>query len=316
MPVLHKEAVMILSKYLDPRNDVAFKKIFGTEKNKDILMHFLNNILDSFNEVPITKIELLSTTLLPKINKKKLSIVDVLCKDKTGVIYIIEMQVLETKGFEKRVLHYSSKVYSDQAKKGDEYQVLKKVVFITIANYIIFPDSNDTHYKSEHAIYNKKTREQSLKDLCYIFIELPKFDKTKEKLSSIEEKWCYFFKHASETTEEDLQSIIGNDKMMEKAYAALNQHYWSKEELMSYERAKQARMDHKAILQYKLDEGEAKGLKKGIEQGIEKGKVELAKKLLQNGVGMDFLIQSADLSKKQVEELKKYILEEKDVVNF
>jgi predicted transposase/invertase (TIGR01784 family) len=81
----HEEAFMVLEKYLDPKNDVAFKKVFGSEKNKDILIYFLNNILGSFKEDSITKIELLSTTLLPKINKKKLSIVDILCKDETGV---------------------------------------------------------------------------------------------------------------------------------------------------------------------------------------------------------------------------------------
>jgi predicted transposase/invertase (TIGR01784 family) len=170
--------------------------------------------------------------------------------------------------------------------------------------------------KSEHAIYNKKTGEHDLEDMRFIFIELPKFHKTKKELSSIEVKWCYFFKYAQETTKEDLQSIIGNDKMMNKAYTALNQHYWSKEELMRYERAKRARMDHKAILQYKLDEGEAKGLKKGIEKGIVEGKVEVAKRLLQEGFGIDVIMRSTDLSKEHLEELKKDILEEKDVINF
>jgi predicted transposase/invertase (TIGR01784 family) len=114
--------------------------------------------------------------------------------------------------------------------------------------------------------------------------------------------------------------VIGKDHIINKAYTALNQYYWTKKELMSYDKIKRVRMDHQAILQYKLNEGEAKGLKKGIEQGkIEgkmEGKMELAKRLLQNGIGMDLLIQSADLSKEQIEELNKYIFNENTAVNF
>jgi predicted transposase/invertase (TIGR01784 family) len=291
---------MALSKYLDPKNDIAFKKIFGSEKNKDILLHFLNNILGSFKDSPIVDIDFLSTILAPRIDKKKLSIVDILCKDETGASYIIEMQVSENHGFEKRAQYYTSKVYSDQAMIGEEYQDLKKIIFIAIADYIIFSEPEDIHYKSEHAILNQRTKKQSLKDLCFVFIELPKFHKTTEELFSIEEKWCYFFKHAHEATTEDLKKAIGKDHIINKAYMALNQHYWTKEELMSYDREKRARMDHQAMLQYKFDEG----------------KMELAKRLLQNGIGMDLLIQSADLSKEQIEELKKYIFNENTAVNF
>ncbi|MGL5263837.1 MAG: Rpn family recombination-promoting nuclease/putative transposase, partial [Candidatus Rhabdochlamydia sp.] len=206
-----------------------------------------------------------------KIDKKKLSIVDILCKDEKGASYIIEMQVSENRGFEKRVQYYTSKVYSDQAMVGEKYHNLKRVIFIAISDYIIFSEPEDADYKSEHAILNQKTKKQSLKDLCFVFIELPKFHKTKEELSSIEEKWCYFFKHAHETIIEDLEKETGKDHIINKAYTALNQYYWTKKELMSYDKKKRARMDHKAILQYKLDEGEAKGLKKGIQQGLEQG---------------------------------------------
>ncbi len=311
---------MALSKYLDPKNDIAFKKIFGSEKNKDILLHFLNNILGSFKDSPIVDIDFSSTTLTPKIDKKKLSIVDILCKDEKGAFYIIEMQVSANHGFEKRAQYYTAKVYSDQAMVGEEYQNLKRVIFIAISDYVIFSEPENVDYKSEHAILNQKTKEQNLKDLCFVFIELPKFHKTKEELSSVEEKWCYFFKHAHETTTEDLEKVIGKDHIINKAYTVLNQHYWTKKELMSYDKIKRARRDHLAILQYKLNEEEAKGLKKGLEQGkIEgklEGKMELAKRLLQNGIGMDLLVQSADLSKEQIEELKKYIFNENTAVNF
>jgi len=88
---------MALSKFLDPKNDVAFRRIFGTEKNKDILIHFLNDILSFTGKNAIQDIEFLSTIQDPEIAAKKQSIVDVLCRDSTGVQWIIEMQVAKTK---------------------------------------------------------------------------------------------------------------------------------------------------------------------------------------------------------------------------
>ncbi|HEV3270269.1 MAG TPA: PD-(D/E)XK nuclease family transposase, partial [Candidatus Rhabdochlamydia sp.] len=82
---------MAFSRYLDPKNDIAFKKIFGSEKNKDILIHFLNDILSSFKKNHIVDVEFLPTILNPETAKQKLSIVDALCKDENGAKYIIEM---------------------------------------------------------------------------------------------------------------------------------------------------------------------------------------------------------------------------------
>ncbi|MGL5264239.1 MAG: Rpn family recombination-promoting nuclease/putative transposase, partial [Candidatus Rhabdochlamydia sp.] len=233
---------MALSRFLDPKNDIAFKKIFGTEKNKDILIHFLNDILCSFKKSNIIDVEFLPTILNPEVAIQKQSIVDVLCKDKNGSKYIIEMQVSATKGFEKRAQYYAAKVYGNQAKIGEEYHDLKEIIFLAIADYIIFP--NKLHYKSDHIILDKITYEHDLKDFFFTFIELPKFNKNKEELSSIEEKWCYFFKHAHETTETDLLRIIGSDNIIHKAYTVLNQFYWTENELMAYEEMKRARMDH------------------------------------------------------------------------
>jgi len=87
----------------------------------------------------------------------------------------------------------------------------------------LFP--NKAHYKSDHVILDKVTYEHDLKDFYFNFIELPKFHKSKEELSSIEEKWCYFFKHTHETTEAELQKIIGDDNIIHRVYTALDQFH-------------------------------------------------------------------------------------------
>ena len=93
---------MTISKFLDPKNDIAFKKIFGSEKNKDILIHFINDILELKGKDQIESVEFLSPIQDPEIASKKQSIVDVLCKDEDDCQYIIEMQVASTSGFEER----------------------------------------------------------------------------------------------------------------------------------------------------------------------------------------------------------------------
>ncbi|WP_333024147.1 Rpn family recombination-promoting nuclease/putative transposase, partial [Wolbachia endosymbiont of Pentidionis agamae] len=133
----------------------------------------LNDILEFSEENKIMDVEFLATIQDPDIASKKQSIVDVLCKDQNGVQIIVEMQVARTKGFEKRAQYYAAKAYSQQASKGDDYHNLKEVIFIAIADFILFPDK--TAYKSDHITLDKITYEHDLKDFSFTFIELPKF---------------------------------------------------------------------------------------------------------------------------------------------
>ncbi|KJV73246.1 putative permease [Orientia tsutsugamushi str. TA763] len=253
---------MHLSRFLDPKNDVAFKKIFGSEKNKDILIHFLNDILLFEGNREITEVEFLGTILDADIASKKESIVDVLCKDKNGAQYIIEMQVDPTQGFEKRAQYYAAKAYGRQPNRGKEgkYSDLKEVIFIAIADYKLFPNKED--YISRHVILDKKTYEHDLKDFSFTFIELPKFKKDRvEELSDITEKWCYFFKHAKETTLDGYNKIIGEDLIIKRAYEALDQFNWSEDELITYEQELKRIWDNKAVEDYKLERAKAEGIK-------------------------------------------------------
>ncbi|WP_375316112.1 Rpn family recombination-promoting nuclease/putative transposase [Wolbachia endosymbiont (group A) of Colletes cunicularius] len=298
---------MALSKFLDPKNDVAFRRIFGTEKNKGILIHFLNDILGLTGKNEIKDIEFLSTIQDPDIAAKKQSIVDVLCRDENGVQVIVEMQVAKTKGFEKRAQYYAAKAYSRQADKGDQYHNLKEIIFIAIADCVLFP--NKSEYKSKHTIRDEGTNEHDLKDFYFIFIELPKFPKTKEdQLSSIVEKWIYFFKYADETSEEELEKIIGSDLIIKKAYEELNRFNWSEKEFIAYEQEIKRILDEQAVLAQKLDDATQKGRLEGIQIGHEKGrkaeKIEVAKNSLKAGVSIDVIAEITGLSIDEIERLR------------
>ncbi|WP_338405937.1 Rpn family recombination-promoting nuclease/putative transposase [Wolbachia endosymbiont (group A) of Longitarsus flavicornis] len=180
---------MAFSKFLDPKLDLTFKKIFGTERNQNILIHFLNDILGCTEVNTIQEIEFISTIMNPEIASDKQSIVDVLCKDSHGNRYIAEMQLARDKGFEKRAQYYAAKAYSRQSIR---YANLQKIFFIAISNCNLLPEEVD--YISTHNIRDIKTNGHYLKDFQFVFIELPKFAKNKvEQLESIVERWCFFF---------------------------------------------------------------------------------------------------------------------------
>src|ERR1700730_14720342 len=119
----------MLSKFLDPKNDVAFRKIFGTEKNKDILINFLNDVVKFEKGARIKDVSFLKTIQDPEIKANKTSIVDILCKDSKGNRYIVEMQVAQEKGFVKRAQYYASKAYISQMNVKGKYHTLKAVIF-------------------------------------------------------------------------------------------------------------------------------------------------------------------------------------------
>ena len=269
--------VSVTHKLLDPKNDVACKRLFGTVKNKDILIHFLNDMLVFNGKPTITNVEFIPTLQDPELIFKKTSIVDVMCTDKRQNKYIVEMQVAKSSGFEKRAQYYAAKAYSAQANVGSIYKDLKEVVFLAIADYVMFPKKKAI--KSDHVILDKETYEQDLQDFSFTFLELPKFKKAKEAIDHLTddvEKWCYFFRYADDITPDVLKQLTDKDHVIEKAYDELNRFYWTEDELMAYEEVEKRERDYVAVLDQKFDDGMEKGIEKGIERGIEKG-VEIGK---------------------------------------
>ncbi|MDR0773523.1 MAG: Rpn family recombination-promoting nuclease/putative transposase [Wolbachia pipientis] len=289
---------MALSKFLDPRNDLCFKKIFGTEKNKNILIHFLNDILGFAEASAIQEVEFLSTIMDPEIASDKQSIVDVLCKDSIGNRFVIEMQLARDKGFEKRAQLYAAKAYSRQLDKSGNYIDLKKVFFIAISNCNLLPE--EVGYISTHNIRDIKTNGHYLKDFQFVFIELPKFTKSKvEQLESVVDRWLFFFKYAEETTDEDLKKIAEKAPIIKLAYDELDKFRWNEKDLVAYEERIMDLRKEEAILEYRLDLAE----EKGIEKGIEKGKIEVAKAMLANNIDINTIVKCTGLSISEIEEL-------------
>lgn len=288
----------MITKFLDPKNDFAFKKIFGTEKNKDILIHFLNDMLTFKEKYPIEHVTFLKTVQDPETAAKKTSIVDILCRDEKGNQYIVEMQVVKEKGFEKRAQYYAAKAYVSQMVEKGKYEDLKEVIFLAITDFIMFPKRKE--YKSEHVILDIDTHDHHLRDFSFTFFELPKFHKNMNELTNVVEKWLYFFKHAEETSEKDLNKIIGQDEIIERAYEELNRFSWNEAELNTYEQEQKYEWDQIAIMDQKYDEGMEKGMEKGREEERSARDMEIAKAMVLKGMDVQTIEGITGLSQKEI----------------
>jgi predicted transposase/invertase (TIGR01784 family) len=256
----------MISKYLDPKNDYAFKKIFGEEKHKRIPIAFLNAVFNLKGKNRIIDLEFLNPIQPPEVAARKESIVDLLVRNQGGTKYIVEMQVSKVEGFEKRAQFYAAKTYCSHFKAGKAYNNLKKVVFLAITSYVMFPKKSG--YKSDHVILDNKTYQNDLKDFSFTFVELPKFNKLPSELETIEEKWYYFLKHADESNE--VKELVENPEIKE-AYEVIEKVNWSEKDFMEYERVAMAMADAKGAITAAKKEGKKIGIEEGLQKGLQKG---------------------------------------------
>jgi predicted transposase/invertase (TIGR01784 family) len=293
-----------MQRFLDPRNDFAFKHIFGSEDHKDITIDFLNSILHLENERQIKNIEFLNATQAPLYAGRKISMVDISCQDQRGIKYIVEMQMARTAGFLDRIQYYSAKTYVGQLSSSQDYPKLNQVILLAILDHVQFPQNPD--YQSVHTMRDVKTNECILNAFLFKFIELPKFTKTHEELFSVEDKWLYFLKHAwaENTIFDNFEGTV-----VEKAYHALERYNFNPKQIVAYEDAGLALVDFENTSKVRYEEGLAEGREEGREeglvQGIEKKQHEIILKMLQQGSCDDFIIDITSISQEELDRIKK-----------
>ncbi|MDX1959521.1 MAG: Rpn family recombination-promoting nuclease/putative transposase [Leptospiraceae bacterium] len=272
-------------KFADPKNDVAFRKIFGNEAKKVILISFLNSVLSLEGDRKIIELYFRNTFQLPRVAGLKSSIIDVNVKDQSGTTYIVEMQLSEVVSFDKRVQYYVSKEYSSQIEKGDDYSKLTPVVLVGILEFDYFKGNN---YLTRHVVLNIETLENELKDINFNFIELPKFKKELNECKTLTDKWIYFIKNAENL---DVIPPDVNDEGLKEAYTESDKHNWTKEELASYDYYLMREQDERGRVE--LAEKREK----------EKAEKEIAKKLKLAGVAFEIISNSTGLSIEVIEKL-------------
>ena len=261
----------MISKYLNPKNDTAFKRIFGEERNKDIVISLINSVLHKhFKDRKIVDIEFLKTDQVAETAAAKSSSVDVMCKDQDGNRYIVEMQVTKQKGFEKRAQYYASKAYIDQMPKGGDWKDLKKIIFIAFADYRIFDYKKS--YRTDHVILDKETYDQDLEDFSFTFINMPKFmEKYPNSIpANLDEKFYYFLCKADELTADQVKDLASSEQVIGRAFEELDIINWPDEARRAYEKTENIERNYRANIAGAKEEGEKIGIEKGEKIGRQK----------------------------------------------
>lgn len=258
--------------FINPKTDYAFKKIFGSDQSKDILISFLNAMIYEGNSI-IEDLEIINPNLPPKVQGLKDTYLDVKAKLKDGTLVIIEMQVLNVQSFGKRVLYNAAKTYAFQLQANEGYRMLKPVIALTITDFEMFAHSDRliSRFVYKEVSSNLKYPEN---DIELVFIELPKFTKEQEQLETLTEKWIYFIKSARSLTSvpETMESV----PEIQKAFAIANQVNLSREELEDLERREMFIYDQQgALLKATLEARE-----EGREEGMREKAIAIARKLL------------------------------------
>ena len=285
-------------KFVDIKNDIAFRKIFGNENRKEVLISFLNAVLLLENDKKIISVDILTPYQLPALKGGKVTILDVKAKDQSDKSYIIEMQVAEVDGFDKRVLYYASKSYSSQIDRGELYKKLNPTFFIGILDFEI---TQNQDYISRHKIIDIETGENFIKDIEFNFIELPKFNKTENELTTVVDQWVYFLKNA-----EDLKLIPENvkDEGLRNAYEDAAKHNWTKEELDAYDYVLMREQDDRGRWTLATRRAVEKAVKQANEEAKELRDIDIALKLILRGETNNEISEITGLSETQIENIR------------
>jgi predicted transposase/invertase (TIGR01784 family) len=291
-----------MQRFLNPKNDFAFKRLFGTEKNKDILIAFLNDVFKDTHD-KIEDVEFLKLNQDPEVASLRQSIVDVMCRDVNGRNFIIEMQCSTDTHFIERAVAYACRAYlnqrtknsNQQAEKNNGYNNMKPVIFFAIMEHTLFKKKKE--YLSHHKVTDVCTRENDIKGLSFSFLELSKFRKKNVgELETNIERWAYFFKNTESISPDDLQALEKSDNLFWKAYTALAEYNYTPEELLEYERYEMKQDEIRTGLADARNEGKA--------EGKLKGKQETALAMLAEKLPLEIISKCTGLSIDEIKSLK------------
>jgi predicted transposase/invertase (TIGR01784 family) len=249
--------------YLDPKSDIAFKKLFGDQRHTDITMSFLNAVLERSGDATIVEVTIVEPNNYPNSFQQKTSAVDVRCTDQLGNTYIVEMQVINKGNFTQRSQYYTALTLSNQLTAGEDYRDIKTVIFIGVVGFDIDPNH---HYLNHHLILNTLTYQHVLRHMEFHFLELSKFHKTEAELVTIVDKWAYMFKMASGL--QHVPPALHNFQPLDDAFKILERGGWSSAELEAYYKFME-------IIHSERDLKRA-----GKEEGVREKALEVAQKLL------------------------------------
>jgi len=280
-----------MAKYLNPKNDLTFKRIFG--EHPDLLIDFLNSVMPFESNRQIIEIEYLPSELAPDTPTKKYSIVDVRCKDNFKRKFIIEMQMFWNSDFYNRLVFNAGKAYVKQLDVGEEYHLLQPVYTLALLNENF--DKKTDNFYHHYQIVNKENTNEVIPGLEFVLVELTdKFrheNITDRKLMVL---WLRFLKEVNENMRE-LPPEMRENKFISKAAEICESGAFSPEELAAYDKYWDIIRTEKALKEGSRREGRAEGEKLKA--------IEIAKKMKTRGTPFDQISEMTDLTIEEIEKL-------------
>jgi len=276
------------AKYINPFTDFGFKKIFGEEASKPLLLDFLNALLPQQNK--IIDLTFKNTEQIGQSEADRKAIYDIYCENQQGEKFIVELQKVKQNYFKERTIYYSTFPIREQGEKGDWNYNLKAVYCVGILDFT-FDDYENEPEKSEvvHTIKLKNQHSKTLYDkLTYIYLEMPNFKQKESELKTRLDKWLYFIKYL-----EDFQTIptIFEDDVFIHAFKKAELAKLDQSELVTYENSLKIYRDLKGVIDTAFDDGKLEG------------KLEVAKSAKQMGFSIADIIKLTGLSESEINEL-------------
>lgn len=279
-----------MAKYLDPKSDLTFKKVFG--EHKDLLISFLNALLPLQPGKEVVEIEYLPSEMIHINPDKKHSIVDVRCTDNADRQFLVEMQLYWTDAFQKRALLNTCKAYVSPTERGMGYGELKPVYTICLVNDIAFPELKEFYH--EFVPTHKQHSDVTIEDFEMIFIELPKFTPSSVKDKKMMVLWLRFLTEINEHTRE-ISSEFTNDALLSKALSILEESAYTDEELRAIDKYWDMVSCERTLM--------VASERKGREEGRAEEKIAIAKNLLAMDLPIANIIAATGLSEEEISQI-------------
>ena len=275
---------------VNPRVDFAFKKLFGSDENKDLLMSFINSIVDKKDQV--AEIEIKNPYNEKEHFGDKLSMLDIKAKDKSGKYFNIEVQVCDQVYYDKRALYYWSKLYSSQLKVAGKYSSLAKTISIHVLNFNCLDEKD---YHNVFRLMNVKSQKVHFEDMELHFIELEKFNKDIKHLKTVLDRWATFLTKAHEYSKDKIPTELSKVPEIKKAIVELEHMYFDEKEQDLYDARLKWMLDEDAALEAAEYKGKA--------EGKTERNIEIAKSLLKKGLSIKEISEVTGLSEQEIKKL-------------
>ena len=285
-------------KYLNPRADLTFKRIFG--EHPDLVISLLNALLPLKAGEEITEIEYLPSELVPDNPLRKFSIVDVRCRDMQGRHFWVEMQMLWSPEFRQRVLFNASKAYVRQLDTGEGYGLLQPVYSLNLVNEVFEPELQG--YYHHYAMVHVEHTDRIIEGLQLIFVELPKFTPHTYAEKRMHILWLRFLTEINETTRTIPEELLEAPEI-KKALTVLEESAFTDAELAGYEHFWDGISVEKTLYNSAIRRGLAEGKAEGLAEGKAKEQRLIAANLKKQGIDIETIAQCTGLSVEEIDKL-------------